>query len=453
MRILIAISFAAVAFAQPSYEVDVKPILRRHCFGCHSTEEKRAGLDLETYAGALKGGGSEVLKAGRPSSSSLYLAITHEGNGVPAMPLGQAKIPDASIAIIRDWIQQGLLEKPGGQSKAPDRRNLDFTPSALNKPAGLPAMPEGWPQAAPAARAHPVTAIAASPWAPLLAVAGHDRITLYNSSTREKLGTVAFEGIPYVLRFSRNGDTLLAAGGRGVQLGKVVLFDVRTARRIGEYGNERDVVLAADVSADGKLVALGGPGKVVKVFEAGQNKPAYEITKHTDWITALEFSPDSTKLVTGDRSGGVHMWESAAGGFIVSLAEHKDSITSMSWRGDGQMLATAGEDGQLILWDTKDGWPVSTSSPHQPKPAPGTFGKLQGGVLSVQFAPNGRLLTVGRDRALRTFTSDGKPAGALAQTTSLLTKVAVSFDGKLAFAGDALGKLHMWDGKKETVFE
>ena len=213
------------------------------------------------------------------------------------------------------------------------------------------------------------------------------------------------------------------------------------------------MVLAADVSADGKLIALGGPGKVVKVFEAGQTKPAYEITKHTDWITALEFAPDSTKLVTGDRSGGVHMWEAAGGGFLVSLAEHKDSIASISWRGDGQMLATGSEDGQLILWDTKDAWPVSTSSPHQPKPAPGTFGKLPGGVLSVQFAPDGRLFTVGRDRALRIFTSDGKPAGALAPSTSVLTKVAVSFDGKLAFAGDALGKLHMWDGKKETVFE
>ena len=453
MRILLWTIFAAVAAAQPSYEADVKPIFRRHCFACHSTDEKRSGLDLETYAGALKGGGSEVLKAGRPSSSSLYLAITHEGNGVPAMPLGQGKIPDASIAVIRDWIQQGLVEKPGGASKTSDRRNLDFTASILNKPAGAPAMPEGWPQALPATRAHPVTAIAASPWAPLLAVAGHDQIKLYNTVTREKLGAVPFEGIPYVLRFSHDGSVLLAAGGRGVQLGKAVLFDVRTGKRIGEYGTERDVVLAADVSADGKYIAIGGPSKVVKVFEAGQSKPAYEITKHTDWITALEFSPDAARLATGDRAGGVHMWESAAGGFLVSLAEHKDSITTMSWRGDGQMLATGGEDGQLIFWDTKDGWPVSTSSPHQPKPAPGTFGKLPGGVLSVQFGADGRLATVGRDRTMRMFTSEGKPVGMLVAAASMLTKVAVNLDGKLVFAGDAQGKLHMWDGKQETIFE
>ena len=39
----------------------------------------------------------------------LYKAVNRD-EGAPQMPLGQAKIPDAEIAIIRDWIQQGLLE-------------------------------------------------------------------------------------------------------------------------------------------------------------------------------------------------------------------------------------------------------------------------------------------------------------------------------------------------------
>ena len=71
------------------------------------------------------------------------------------------------------------------------------------------------------------------------------------------------------------------------------------------------IVLAADISADGKLVALGGPGKIVKVFSVADGKQLYEIKKHTDWITALEFSPDGTRLATGDRAGGIHLWEAA----------------------------------------------------------------------------------------------------------------------------------------------
>src|SRR5207237_7303929 len=120
------------------------------------------------------------------------------------------------------------------------------------------------------------------------------------------------EGVPYVLRFSRNGEVLLAAGGRAVQSGRVVLFDVRSGKRLVAIGEEKDIVLAADVSADGKLVALGGPGKVVRVYSVVDGKLAYEVKKHTDWITALEFSPDGARLATGDRSGGIYTWEGAA---------------------------------------------------------------------------------------------------------------------------------------------
>ena len=46
------------------------------------------------------------------------------------MPLGQAKLPDAEIAIIRDWIQQGLLETAASLPKGPTGpKPLDFTPS------------------------------------------------------------------------------------------------------------------------------------------------------------------------------------------------------------------------------------------------------------------------------------------------------------------------------------
>src|SRR5215831_19197963 len=108
-------SFAAFALhAQPAhhpnYEDDVRPIFQRRCFGCHNASEMRAGLSLESYNGLLKGGGSgEIVIAGRPASSLLFKAVSHE-SGAPQMPLGQAKLPDAEIGVIRDWIQLGLLE-------------------------------------------------------------------------------------------------------------------------------------------------------------------------------------------------------------------------------------------------------------------------------------------------------------------------------------------------------
>lgn len=456
MRFLLFITLAvAVARAQPArkvtYDDDVRPILARRCFTCHGNGEARNGLSLESFAGVMKGGASgDAVQPGRPATSLLYQAVAQEKDGIVKMPLGQPKIPEAELAVIREWIQQGLLENAKSQPKGPIVQSLDFKPGNLNKPE-TPAMPgQLAPVATPEpARAHPVTALAASPWAPLLAVAGHERIYLYDLTRRIPLGELPFpEGIPYVLRFSRDGSMLLAGGGRGVQTGKVVLYDVKTGQRRAVVGQEMDIVLAADVSADGKLVALGGPSKVAKVYTVADGKLAYQITKHTDWITAVEFSPDGSKLATADRSGGIYLWEAATGGIIVALAEHKDSVTTLDWRSDGLVLASGSEDGSIIIWNAQDGFPVTTiAKAHMPKAAPNTYGKIEGGVLSVNFMPDGRLASVGRDRTIRVWSSDGKPKGASAPYTALLTKVAAAYDGKLTIAGDYSGHLQYWDAK------
>jgi Planctomycete cytochrome C/WD domain, G-beta repeat len=440
MRTLVLLSFAVPALAAVNYEDDVKPIFNRYCLGCHSAGEMRAGLSLEGYQGVLKGSsGGDIVKPGRPTTSALYQAVAHEGDGVRPMPLGGAKIPDAAINIIKDWIQGGLLETAASQPKGPVTAGTEFKPTNLNKPAGAPAMPSALlPISLPEpVHPHPVTALAASPWAPLLAVAGHERIYLYNLAKHQPAGELAFpEGIPYVLRFSRDGATLLAAGGKGVQSGKAVLFDVTTGKRIAVVGQEPDIILAADLSPDGKLVALGGPGKIVKVFSVADGKQLYQIKKHTDWITALEFSPDGAKLASADRAGGIHLWEAPTGGIIVSLSEHKDSVTSLSWRADGRLLASGSEDGQIIIWDAQDGFPAANIS-------------KQGGVLSVWFMPDGRLASVARNRTIKIWTSEGKPVSSSPVETDLLTKVTASYDSKVTIAGDYKGRILLWDGTNQ----
>src|SRR5690606_10596014 len=123
-----------------------------------------------------------------------------------------------------------------------------------------------------------VVALAASPWAPLLAVGGHKQVLLYRSTDAHLMAVLPFpEGAIHCLKFSRGGDLLLVGGGRGGQSGLAVGFDVKTGERVFEVGREYDSVLAADVSADQSMAALGGPGRMVRVYSTADGSLLYEI--------------------------------------------------------------------------------------------------------------------------------------------------------------------------------
>ena len=56
------------------------------------------------------------------------------------------------------------------------------------------------------------------------------------------------------------------AGGRGGQSGRASLYEVKNGKRIVTVGDELDAVLAADVNSFQTMIALGGPGKLVKIY-------------------------------------------------------------------------------------------------------------------------------------------------------------------------------------------
>jgi WD40 repeat protein len=216
---------------------------------------------------------------------------------------------------------------------------------------------------------------------------------------------------------------------------------------VTEVGDEADVVLAADLSPDHKLVALGGPGKLVKIFDTATGELKHKIKKHTDWVTAMEFSPDGQMLASGDRNGGAYVWEPATGGIVFTLGDHKDAVTALSWRADSQMLASASEDGRVILWYAEDGFPTRTINAQADAKA-GRNGKAPG-VLSVQYARDGQFATCGRDNTARVWKPDGGQVAKIDGFTDLPSRVAFSHDGARVFAGDFTGKVRAWDLKEK----
>lgn len=424
-----------------TFEDHVLPIFRNNCLKCHNPNEQKGGLDLSNFAGALKGGGSGTsVTSGDPEGSKLFKAITHAEE--PTMP-PNARLPDKDIAVIRQWIAGGLLETSGSKAIASNKPKIDMAidPAALKPKEPLP-MPQDLllQPVVHTERSSVATGLAANPWSPLVALGGQRQVLLYNTDSLDLVGILPFpEGYPHVLRFSRGGRLLLAGGGEGARQGVVVVWEVATGERVLAVGEEYDTVLAADISADQKWIALGGTDKLVKFYSTEDGQLKHSIKKHTDWVTAVEFSPDGKLLATGDRNGNLHVWEAATAQELYTLKGHRSWITALSWRADSQFLVSASEDGTAKLWQVKDEREARSTTVHN------------GGALFAHCALDGRVVTCGRDKQVSIWDANGGRQRNIAITNDLPVRAVFAHDGNRLITGDWLGNIRVWnaaDGKE-----
>jgi len=423
--------------AKITYDDHLLPLLREKCFGCHNPDKISGGLNLTSYTTLMQGGSSgEVIAPGDPDNSYLYMLVTHQSE--PTMPPNADKLAEAQLELIKQWIAGGALANSGSKPQVANKPKIDLALSSAptGKPDGPPPMPGKLPleTLVHTKRAGAVTAMAASPWAPLLAVGGQKQVLLYHTETLELLGVLPFEeGQPTVLKFSRSGSLLLAGGGRGAKLGRVAVWNIATGERLFTVGDEYDAVLAADINAEQTQIALGGPSKVVRIYSTADGQLLGEIKKHTDWITSLQYSPDGVLLATGDRNGGLFVWEAHTVREYLTLRGHTASITDVTWRGDSNVLASGSEDGSVRLWEMENGNQLKTWPAHA------------GGVQSVHFAHDGRLATCGRDRATKLWDQQGKEQRAFPAFADIALQVAVHHDQSRVIAGDWTGEIRVWN--------
>ncbi len=422
----------------PTYDDDVLPIVKQSCINCHGNDKQKGGLNLATYAAMQQGGSSgEVVKPGDPSKSRIYTLAAHLDE--PKMPPQGNKIADAHLAMLKLWVEQGARANAGSKAGVPavPKTHIGLTWVVTGRPDGPPPMPAvGKFKLDPvvvARRPGAVLAMAASPWAPLVAVGGQKQVILYNTDTGALVGFVPFDhGQINSIKFSRNAKFLLVAGGKGGQSGKAVLYKVEDGSKVLEVGIETDAILAADISADQTQIAVGSPSKLVRVYSTADGKVLHEIKKHTDWVTAVEFSPDGVLLATGDRNGGVFVWEAHTGREYFSLRGHTAMITDVSWRDDSNVLATCSEDTTVKLWEMENGGNIKN------------WGAHGGGTASVRFSHSGLLATTGRDKVTKLWDQNGAAQKTFEAFPDLGLKVTVTHDNAKVIAGDWSGVVRSW---------
>lgn len=147
LGLLLSLATCAVSAAEEplTYEKDVRPILKAHCFHCHGEGgELKGNLDLRLRRLIATGGDSgEGLVPGKPDDSLVLQRIKDK-----EMPPGNKVVPEKEVAVLEKWIAQGAVtaapepegNAPVSEITAEEKRFWAFQP--IQRPA-LPTVKDG----------------------------------------------------------------------------------------------------------------------------------------------------------------------------------------------------------------------------------------------------------------------------------------------------------------------
>lgn len=124
------------------FESNVRPLLVKHCYECHSGTKTMGGLSLDTRAGWQKGGESgPAIVPGKPGDSLLVEAVNYGSLEMPPPDKG-GKLTDDEIDRLTKWVAMGAHDprvaapKLGGMKLADAKSWWAFQP--LPKAEELP---------------------------------------------------------------------------------------------------------------------------------------------------------------------------------------------------------------------------------------------------------------------------------------------------------------------------
>ncbi len=118
---MVTLAVTALSVRALDYESDILPIMKEHCFQCHSEKENKvkgnlALDDLEDMRDYQRAKFS-LIRPGDPEESH-FLGVMKMGEGDDDfMPRKGAAVPSKEIALIEKWIVEGAPFKSGAKKK------------------------------------------------------------------------------------------------------------------------------------------------------------------------------------------------------------------------------------------------------------------------------------------------------------------------------------------------
>jgi WD40 repeat protein len=354
-----------------SFFRDVRPILEKHCTGCHQPSSRAGKLSVSSYA-ALKSGGTlgPGFVTGRPADSPLFKQISGKN---PPMPKGGPALSAHDVDVVRLWIEQG---------------GKDDTPEAKD-----PISPEHPPvYSSPPV----VTSVAYSPDGKLMAISGYREVLLYQADGSALLGRLVGRSQRVEsVAFSPDGKLLAVVGGTSCRFGELQLWDVATRKELKSTEIGFDVLYGVSFSPDGKMVAFGGAEKSAYLYTVPACEQVLKFDNHSDWVFGTTFSSNSKNMVTTGRDRAIKLVEIATKNFVddINYQVYNGGYFAVARNPKSDEVAVGGEEGLIRYYSIykKQARTMNREDYNLLR----TYQKMPEPIYTLAFSPDGSMLAAG----------------------------------------------------------
>jgi hypothetical protein len=116
----------------------IVPILREHCAECHAGDKKKGGFSFNDRSSLMEGGEDGVVVVNGKSAESVMIKAILSTDPDEQMPPKGKRVPAGQIALLKQWIDEGLAWEEGFAFKKPA-----YEPTLKPRMPVLPAAVDG----------------------------------------------------------------------------------------------------------------------------------------------------------------------------------------------------------------------------------------------------------------------------------------------------------------------
>ena len=108
-----------------------------------------------------------------------------------------------------------------------------------------------------------------------------------------------------------------------------------------------------EFSKDGKTLVVAGGDGVIHLLDSITGLEQRTLSGHTNAIYLAIFSPDEKLLASSSRDLTARVWDLASGRELHKFTGFRCAVKAVAFSPDGRTIAASGNDGMIKIWDLK----------------------------------------------------------------------------------------------------